>query len=233
MASGAVVELRGLGRTYARGTSVVHALRSVDLVIGQGEMVSVVGPSGSGKSTLLAIMGCLDRPTTGACLIAGRPVQDLGDFEMSRLRNRTIGFVFQAFHLIPRLTVVENVETPLLYSGIPPDEWRPRALQALERVGLVARGDHVPGELSGGEAQRAAIARALVLEPALILADEPTGNLDRAAADDVALLLSGLHASGRTVVLVTHNETLARRAGRMIVLRDGAIVSEERHATPT
>ena len=233
MSSGAVVELRGLGRAYARGASVVHALHGVDLVIGQGEMVSVVGPSGSGKSTLLAIMGCLDRPSSGECLIAGRPVQDLGDLEMSRLRNRTIGFVFQAFHLIPRLTVVENVETPLLYSGIPPAEWRPRALQALERVGLAARGDHVPGELSGGEAQRAAIARALVLEPALILADEPTGNLDRAAADEVALLLSGLHASGRTVVLVTHNEALARRAGRMIVLRDGAIVSEERHATPS
>ena len=124
MASGAVVELRGLGRAYARGASVVHALRGVDLVIAQGEMVSVVGPSGSGKSTLLAIMGCLDRPSSGECLIAGRPVQDLGDLEMSRLRNRTIGFVFQAFHLIPRLTVVENVETPLLYSGIPPAEWR-------------------------------------------------------------------------------------------------------------
>lgn len=226
---GTVIELRGLSRTYERGRAPVHALRDVDLSIARGEMVSVVGPSGSGKSTLLAIMGCLDRPTSGECLIEGRPVQDLGDAEMSRLRNRTIGFVFQSFHLIPRLTVAENVETPLLYSGVAPAEWRSRAVDALDRVGLGARTDHLPGELSGGEAQRAAIARALVVEPALILADEPTGNLDRAAAEDIAGLLTALHGAGRTIVLVTHNQELARRAERMIVLRDGVIASEERY----
>ena len=155
-----------------------------------------MGPSGSGKTTLLSILGCLDRPTRGEHLFDGRRVEGLGDDELSRLRNRSIGFVFQSFHLIPQLTVAENVETPLLYEGAPPAEWRPRALRALERVGLAARADHRPSELSGGEAQRAAIARALVTEPRLLLADEPTGNLDTATGEEIAALLDELHAAG-------------------------------------
>jgi putative ABC transport system ATP-binding protein len=173
-----LVELRGVHKVYRRGTREVVALRDVDVVIGDGEAVAIIGPSGSGKSTLLAIVGCLDRPSRGECLLDGRPVAALGDVALSRVRNRTIGFVFQSFHLIPQLTVAENVETPLLYGDVPPAGWRTRAMSALERVGLVHRADHRPTELSGGEAQRAAIARALVTEPRLILADEPTGNLD-------------------------------------------------------
>ncbi len=186
-----------------------------------------MGPSGSGKTTLLSILGLLDRPTRGNQLFDGRPVDTLEDDTLSRLRNREIGFVFQAFHLIPQLTVAENVETPLQYGGVPEDEWRPRALAALDRVDLAARADHRPSELSGGEAQRAAIARALVTRPRLLLADEPTGNLDSATGGEIAALLDELHAEGTTIVLVTHNETLARRARRVVRLRDGQIEAEE------
>jgi putative ABC transport system ATP-binding protein len=206
----------------------VAALWDVDLTIRQGEMLAVMGPSGSGKSTLLSILGCLDRPSSGAYTLAGVGVEALSDAEVSRIRNRSIGFVFQAFHLLPQLTVVENVETPLLYGDVPEGEWRRRALGYLERVGLLQRSDHRPSELSGGEAQRVAIARALVTEPRVLLADEPTGNLDSTTGEEVAQLLLGLHREGRTVVLVTHNEALARRAQRMVCLRDGRIEGEER-----
>jgi putative ABC transport system ATP-binding protein len=206
----------------------VVALAGVSLEVREGEKLAIMGPSGSGKTTLLSILGCLDRPTRGEHLFDGRRVEGLGDDELSRLRNRSIGFVFQSFHLIPQLTVAENVETPLLYEGALPAQWRPRALRALERVGLAARADHRPSELSGGEAQRAAIARALVTEPRLILADEPTGNLDTATGEEIAALLDELHARGRTVVIVTHNEALARRAERVVRLRDGRVLSEER-----
>src|SRR5262245_43367248 len=180
-----------------------------------------MGPSGSGKTTLLSILGCLDRPSSGEHLFDGHAVAALGDDALSRLRNRSVGFVFQAFHLIPQLSVLENVETPLLYEGAPLDEWRPRALRALERVGLAHRADHRPAELSGGEAQRAAIARALVTQPRLLLADEPTGNLDTRTGEEIRALLDELHAQGATVVLVTHNEALGRGAERVVRLRDG------------
>ena len=223
-----LVALRDVVREYPRGASRVVALAGINLEIRAGEKLAIMGPSGSGKTTLLSILGCLDRPSAGEHLFEGRSVAELGDDELSRLRNRSVGFVFQAFHLIPQLSVAENVETPLLYEGAPLPEWRPRALRALERVGLVHRADHRPSELSGGEAQRAAIARALVTAPRLLLADEPTGNLDTATGEEIAALLDELNAQGATVVLVTHNEALGRRARRVLRLRDGRVESEER-----
>ena len=223
-----LVVLRDVSRIYPRGTSQLVALGGVSLEIRQGEKIAVMGPSGSGKTTLLSILGLLDRPTRGTQSFDGQAVEGLHDDTLSRLRNREIGFVFQAFHLIPQLTVAENVETPLQYAGVPPGDWRPRALEALERVGLGARAEHRPNELSGGEAQRAAIARAVVGAPRLLLADEPTGNLDSATGEEIAALLDELHAAGGTVVVVTHNDALARRAERVIRLRDGRIDGEER-----
>jgi len=223
-----LVALRDVVRAYSRGASRVVALAGVSLEIRSGEKLAIMGPSGSGKTTLLSILGCLDRATAGEHEFEGRSVATLDDDELSRLRNRSIGFVFQAFHLIPQLTVAENVETPLLYEGASLPEWRPRALRALERVGLAHRAEHRPSELSGGEAQRAAIARALVTTPQLLLADEPTGNLDTATGEEIASLLDELHARGATVVLVTHNERLGRRAERVVRLRDGRVESEER-----
>jgi putative ABC transport system ATP-binding protein len=223
----ALVSLRGVARVYRRGSVDVAALSGVDLDVREGEKLAIMGPSGSGKTTLLSIIGCLDRPTQGDHLFQGAAVDDLDDDTLSRLRNRSIGFVFQAFHLLPHLSVLENVETPLQYGGRPPREWRSRALEALDRVGLEARADHRPSELSGGEAQRTAIARALVVEPRLLLADEPTGNLDTTTGTEIAALLDSLHAQGSTVVLVTHNEELARRAQRLVTLRDGRIENEE------
>ena len=223
-----LVALRDVARVYPRGASRVVALDGVSLELRAGEKLAIMGPSGSGKTTLLSILGCLDRPSSGEHLFEGKSVGSLGDDELSRLRNRAVGFVFQAFHLIPQLTVAENVETPLLYEGAALAEWRPRALRALERVGLAQRADHRPSELSGGEAQRAAIARALVTSPRLLLADEPTGNLDTATGAEIAALLDELNAQGAAVVLVTHNEVLGRRARRVLRLRDGRIESEER-----
>jgi putative ABC transport system ATP-binding protein len=209
------------------GTGEVVALDRLDLLIYRGESLAVMGPSGSGKSTLLGILGLLDRPTRGEYVLDGIPVSSLGDRELSRIRNRSIGFVFQAFHLIPQLSVVENVETPLLYGSWPAPQWRDRAMECLRRVGLTHRAHHRPAELSGGEAQRAAVARALVTEPRMLLADEPTGNLDSATGEEIAELLASLHREGRTVVVVTHNEPLARRAQRLIRLRDGRVESQE------
>jgi putative ABC transport system ATP-binding protein len=223
-----LIELRGAGRVYRRGESEVAALRGVDLQVMAGESLAITGPSGSGKSTLLSLLGCLDRPSFGEYRLGDRSVGTLDDHALSRLRNRTIGFVFQAFHLIPELTVLENVETPLLYGGVPPGQWPARALRCLEKVGLAHRASHRPSELSGGEAQRAAVARALVMEPPVLLADEPTGNLDSATGDEIAGLLAGLHGEGRTVIVVTHNEALAARARRVVRLRDGRVESEER-----
>ena len=223
-----LARLARASKAYRRGRSEVRALEAVDLSVGEGECLAIMGPSGSGKSTLLSLLGCLDRPSDGDVFLDGVAVAGLLDRERSRLRNRTIGFVFQSFHLIPQLTVLENVETPLLYGAVPAPEWRPRARAALETVGLAQRAEHRPTELSGGEAQRAAIARALVGSPRLILADEPTGNLDSATGEEIAGLLLALNARGRTVVLVTHNEGLARRAERIVWLRDGRVEGEER-----
>jgi putative ABC transport system ATP-binding protein len=222
-----VARLDGVGKTYPRGQTSVRALADVSLTVEQGEMLAVMGASGSGKSTLLAILGCLDRPTAGEYRLGGERVTELGDAALSRVRNRTIGFVFQSFHLIPELTVLENVETPLLYGEVPPPQWRERAERSLARVGLTHRLDHRPSELSGGEAQRAAIARALVTEPLLLLADEPTGNLDSATGEEIADLITSLPGEGRTVILVTHNESLAARARRLVRLKDGRILSDE------
>ena len=221
-----MVRLDGVGKVYPRGQTAVRALEGVTLAVAPGELVAVMGASGSGKSTLLAILGCLDRPTSGDYHLDGRRVADLTDAALSRLRNRTIGFVFQSFHLIPELTVLENVETPLLYGDVPPGEWRERSLRGLERVGLPHRADHRPAELSGGEAQRVAIARALVTEPRLLLADEPTGNLDSRTGEEIADLITGLTDAGRTVILVTHNDALAARARRLVRLSDGRVVSD-------
>jgi putative ABC transport system ATP-binding protein len=218
-----LAELQGVGKVYPRGAREVRALEGVSLGIAEGELMAIMGPSGSGKSTLLAILGCLDRPSAGEYRLDGTAVQDLSDDALSRVRNQRIGFVFQSFHLIPQLSVVENVATPLLYRGIGEAECRARALAGLERVGLLERAEHRPSELSGGEAQRAAVARALVAEPRILLADEPTGNLDSKTGEEVANLLEELHRDGRTVVLVTHNEALGRRAQRIVRLRDGRI----------
>jgi putative ABC transport system ATP-binding protein len=212
-----------VGKTYRRPGGDVVALREVDLRVDAGDCVAITGPSGSGKSTLLSILGCLDRPTDGDYRLDGLPVATLDDADLSRMRNRSIGFVFQSFHLIPQLTVAENVETPLLYAGVPAGEWRERSRRVLDRVGLGHRATHRPSELSGGEAQRTAIARALVLEPPLVLADEPTGNLDTVTGDEIASLLQDLNREGRTLVLVTHNEALAARANRQVRLRDGRL----------
>lgn len=230
MASSAppLVRLRGASKLYTRGARSVAALQDVDLDVERGELLAVTGPSGSGKTTLLSLLGCLDRPSRGEYRLAGRDVSSLSDEQASRLRNGTIGFVFQSFHLIPQLSVLENVQTPLLYGDVPPHEWAARAQAALERVALAQRAEHLPSELSGGEAQRAAIARALVTEPRLILADEPTGNLDSATGEAIAELLVALQHEGRTLVIVTHNEALARRAGRVVRLRDGRLDAESR-----
>lgn len=225
-----LARLRHVRKVFVRGTREVVALQGLSLDIAEGESLAVMGPSGSGKSTFLSILGCLEQPSAGEYLLDGTPVHALTDDALSRIRNQRIGFVFQSFHLIPQLTVAENVATPLLYSGLPEDECQRRALLALERVGIQKRAEHLPTELSGGEAQRAAIARALVTEPRVLLADEPTGNLDSSTGEEIARLLEELHQGGRTVVLVTHNEALARRAQRVVHLGDGRLLREERSA---
>jgi putative ABC transport system ATP-binding protein len=219
-----MISLAGLWRTYQVGDSVVHALRAVDLEIGRGDYLAVMGPSGSGKSTLLNILGCLDRPTSGSYAFAGRDVGLLTDAERTRLRQSEIGFVFQFFHLLSRLTAQGNVELPMLFAGVARADRRRRAEQALAAVGLAERMHHRPDQLSGGQRQRVAFARAVVMEPALLLADEPTGNLDRAAAAEVMELLGEVNARGQTVVLVTHDPEVASQARTTVRMDDGAIV---------
>ena len=221
--TGAIAWLSGVHKVYGAGPRAVHALRGVSLGVMAGRALAIMGPSGSGKSTLLAILGCLELATNGSYVLQGTDVRDLKDDQLSRLRNRTLGFVFQSFHLIPELTVAENVEIPLLYGDVPPETWRERALACLEQVGLVDRAEHLPTELSGGEAQRAAIARALVTEPRLLLADEPTGNLDAATGLRISDLIIGLAADERAVVIVTHNDSVARETDRVVQLVDGTI----------
>jgi putative ABC transport system ATP-binding protein len=201
----------------------VDALRDVSLSVGQGEFVAIVGPSGSGKSTMMHIVGCLDRPTAGEYRLAGTPVAALGDDALARLRSRTIGFVFQSYNLLPRTTALENVATPLLYQGVGRRERTRRATEALERLGLGDRLKHEPSQLSGGQQQRVAFARAIVTDPALILADEPTGNLDSHSGQDVLALLRELHAAGRTIVLITHDAEVAAAATRQVHILDGRL----------
>lgn len=222
------VEALDVTRSYELDGVRVDALRGVSLRIDQGEYLAIVGPSGSGKSTLMHLLGCLDRPTTGSLRIGGREVADLDDAELAELRNRTIGFVFQSFQLLPRITATANVALPLVYRGTPRGERVDRARAALEKVGLGHRLDHRPNQLSGGEQQRVAIARALVAEPALLLADEPTGNLDTRSGNEVMAILESLNADqGVAVALVTHDHEVADRARRHIRIRDGLIESDD------
>ncbi|MFM8387314.1 MAG: ABC transporter ATP-binding protein [Planctomycetia bacterium] len=222
-AGDALLRLEGVARTYQAGPVQVEALKPVTLDVARGQWVAVMGPSGSGKSTLLHVLGCLDRPTAGRYLLEGRDVAGLTDAQLAEVRNRRIGFVFQRFHLLPDEPAQRNVELPLLYAGVPRAERQRRALAALEGVGLGARARHVPGQLSGGEQQRVALARALVKQPALLLADEPTGNLDSAAGQRVLEILAQENARGMTVVLITHDAGVAARAQRRLTIRDGVL----------
>jgi putative ABC transport system ATP-binding protein len=222
---GDVVELIDVGKTYASGSLEVEALRGVSLRIRQGEFVAIVGPSGSGKSTLMHILGCLDVPSRGSFRLAGHDVDQLNEDQLAAVRNRFIGFVFQQFNLLAYLPAWRNVELPLVYAGVDRVDRRARALDALAHVGLADRASHRPGELSGGQQQRVAIARALVTDPAVVMADEPTGNLDSSSSADILGLFDQLHRSGRTIVLITHEADVAAHAGRVIQLSDGQVRS--------
>ena len=222
-----MIEFANVRRTFVVGGTPVHALRDVELKIAPGEYVSVMGPSGSGKSTMLNILGCLDRPTSGSYRFAGEETAHLTEGQLSQLRRHQIGFVFQSFHLVPRLTAAANVELPMVFAGIPPDERRQRVQRALELVALPARADHRPDQLSGGEQQRVAIARAVVMRPGLLLADEPTGNLDRASGREIVNLIEGMNQQSLTLIVVTHDPQIGERARRRIRLSDGQIVSDE------
>jgi putative ABC transport system ATP-binding protein len=225
-----VIDLHNVTKTYGSGKLEVTALSAVDLIVERGEFLAIMGPSGSGKSTLMNIIGCLDIPSRGRFSLDGVDVRTLDEPALAAIRLRKIGFVFQSFNLIPRTSAMENVELPLTYAGLKPKDRRRRALEALDAVGLADRAHHVPSELSGGQQQRAAVARALVSDPALLLADEPTGNLDSASSAEVMTLFAQLNAEGRTVVLITHEDEVASYARRVVRLRDGRIVSDERRA---
>ena len=222
----AVIVTRGLGRHYRMGDSIVHALRGVDVQIQRGEYAAIMGPSGSGKSTLMNIIGCLDSPDDGEYELNGRLVSNLGDRELAQVRNEEIGFVFQTFNLLNRTSAQHNVEMPLIYAGVGRKERQRKAIELLEKVGLADRMHHRPGELSGGQRQRVAIARALVTSPSILLADEPTGNLDSTTAGEIMDLFDELHDAGNTIVLVTHDETVAHHAARAIRLLDGRVVDD-------
>jgi putative ABC transport system ATP-binding protein len=227
-----VIEVRGVKKFYPLGREGVWALRGVSFTIRAGEMVAIMGPSGSGKSTLMHILGCLDTPTEGEYILAGKAVAQLNDRELARLRNQEVGFVFQTFHLLPRYTALENVALPLVYAGVPRRERYRRATAVLEAVGLGDRLHHRPNELSGGQRQRVAIARALVNNPTLLLADEPTGNLDSQTSQEIMKLFRDLHEKGHTIVIVTHEPHIAAYCERLILLRDGMVV-EDRVQVPT
>jgi len=222
----AIIRTHNLMRRYRMGGELIHALRGVDLSINKGEYVAIMGPSGSGKSTLMNLIGCLDSPDDGEYWLNGRLVSDMRDRELARVRNRDVGFVFQTFNLLPRADALHNVELPLVYAGVKRKERILRARKALERVGLGDRVTHRPSEMSGGQRQRVAVARALVTEPSILLADEPTGNLDSVTSQEIMALFDDLHAGGHTIILVTHEADIAAHAKRVIVLRDGAIAQD-------
>jgi len=221
-----IIELRDVHKIYTMGAEKVHALNGVSLEIERGEYVAIMGSSGSGKSTLMNLLGCLDTPTNGSYHLNGVAVEELDDTELAGIRNKEIGFVFQSFHLLPRTSALQNVELPLIYAGISRHDRRDRARRALERVGLGDRMSHQPNELSGGQRQRVAIARALVNDPSILLADEPTGNLDSATSEEIMQLFDELHRGGNTVILVTHEADIAKHAWRQVQLRDGSVLSD-------
>ena len=221
-----LISIKEIGRKYVIGAETIHALKSVTLSIQKGEFVALMGPSGSGKSTLMNILGCLDTPTKGEYILNGINVSEMTDSELAEVRNQEIGFVFQTFNLLPRSSALDNVALPLVYAGIKKDERDARALKALENVGLGNRVDHKPNELSGGQRQRVAVARALINNPSIILADEPTGNLDSKTSVEIMSLMEEIHAKGNTIILVTHEEDIAQHAHRIVRMRDGLIESD-------
>ena len=226
----AIIETHDLWKTYVMGTEEIHALRGVSLSIDKGEYVAIMGPSGSGKSTLMNLIGCLDTPSKGSYLLNGKQVSEMNDNELAHIRNQEIGFVFQTFNLLPRASALHNVELPLIYAGMPSKERQERAREALTKVELEQRMTHKPNELSGGQRQRVAIARALVNNPSILLADEPTGNLDSKTGVEIMNLFERLHAGGNTIILVTHEADVAAHAHRIISIRDGQIEKDVRQA---
>jgi putative ABC transport system ATP-binding protein len=229
---GIAILTEGLAKTYTMGEEVIYALHSVDLLIRNGEYAAIMGPSGSGKSTLMNLIGCLDSPSSGKYWLAGRLVSDLNDDELATVRNKEIGFVFQTFNLLARTSALHNVELPMIYNGTPMEERQEKARRALEAVELGNRMMHKPNELSGGQRQRVAIARALVNSPAIVLADEPTGNLDTRTGEEIMALFARLHSQGRTIILVTHESDIAHHADRIIHIRDGRVERDEKVAEP-
>lgn len=228
MSGAEIVRFEGIRKTYRMGNVIVDALREVNLTFAQGEYVSIMGPSGCGKSTLLNLLGCLDRPTEGAYYLGGEDVSKLDDDDLSRIRGARLGFIFQSYNLIQQLTVIENIEVPLFYQGVLAEESRERALAMAERVGLGSRIHHKPFELSGGQQQRVGIARALVNDPLVILADEPTGNLDSKSGAEILTLFDELHRQGKTLIMVTHDDSIGDRSMRVVRLRDGQIEADRR-----
>jgi putative ABC transport system ATP-binding protein len=226
-ATDTLIHMEGVTKTYDAGEIAVHALRGIDLEIESGQMVAIIGPSGSGKSTLMHILGCLDAPSSGTYRLEGKDVDELSSFQIAAIRNQKVGFVFQTFNLLPKASLLRNVELPLLYAGISGSERRELARATLDRVGLADRAKHRPAELSGGQRQRAAIARALVNEPSLILADEPTGNLDTKTGLEILDIFDRLHAKGETIVIVTHDPRIAERCGRVVQIVDGRIEDDQ------
>ncbi len=220
---GAIIRMEGIRKVYDTGAVRVEALKGIDFVVKKGEFVALVGPSGSGKSTLMNLIGCLDTPTAGTYFLAGERVAGLTRDQLADVRNRRVGFVFQSFNLLPQISALENVEMPLLFGGIPPKKRRQRAIEVLERVSLADRMEHKPTELSGGQMQRVAIARAMAMNPDILLADEPTGNLDSSSGGDIMSVFSDLWKAGSTLLVITHDMTLARRASRIVEIRDGRL----------
>jgi putative ABC transport system ATP-binding protein len=226
-----LIDIRDVTKTYEMGAeTIVHALDGVSISIDAGDYVAIMGPSGSGKSTLMNLIGCLDTPSTGSYVLKGREISSMNDDELAQIRNKEIGFIFQTFNLLPRADAVQNVELPLVYSGLPRRERKARAEKALDAVGLGTRKHHRPNEMSGGQRQRVAIARALVNDPSILLADEPTGNLDSKTGEEILALMDELHHGGNTIILVTHEDDLAQHAARVVRLRDGKIVSDVRNS---